>query len=110
MNKVEFAGSVIECAEGTNLRRLLLRHELPLYNAPAGAIHCRGLGTCGTCAVLIEGTLNPPTKVESWRLGFPPHRRDSGLRLACQCQVLSDLKVYKYAGLWGHKTDQPVTQ
>jgi hypothetical protein len=38
---------------------------------------------------------------------MPPHDRDSGLRLACQVNVLGDLTVIKYAGLWGQKIGEP---
>jgi ferredoxin len=105
MPTVHFAGRSIECLEGANLRMVLLRARLPLYNGAARAIHCRGFGTCGTCAVRIEGPVSEPTAVERWRLDFPPHHRDSGLRLACQCNVLGDITVTKYDGLWGQKQE-----
>lgn len=103
MPKISFSGQVVECEKGSNLRRVLLDAKLPLYNGIASAIHCRGLGTCGTCAVELEGEVSEPTKVEKWRLKFPPHRSDAGLRLACQCQVLGDLKIKKRRGMWGNK-------
>ena len=103
MPKISFSGQEIDCEAGANLRRVLLDANLPLYNGIANAIHCRGLGTCGTCAVELEGNVSEPTKVEKWRLGFPPHRSDTGLRLACQCQVLGDLKIEKHGGMWGNK-------
>lgn len=105
MPVVSFADQVIECEPDANLRGVLLKANLPLYNGIARAIHCRGLGTCGTCAVEIDGPVSKATKVESWRLGFPPHRSDSGLRLACQCRVLGDVSVTKHDGMWGHKID-----
>lgn len=101
MARVEFAGRTIECLEGANLRSVLLRARLPLYNGVARAIHCRGFGTCGTCAVRIEGPVSAPTAVERLRMRAPPHDADSGLRLACQVNVLGDLRVTKYEGLWG---------
>ena len=103
MPTIYFANQVVTCEQGENLRRVLLKHRLPLYNGPALYIHCRGLGTCGTCALRIEGPVSEKTPVERWRLGFPPHRSESGLRLACQCRVLGDLRLTKYEGLWGHK-------
>ena len=102
MPTIRFAGRSVECAHGENLRRVLLDAGLPLYNGAARVIHCRGLGTCGTCAVRVEGPVSEMTPVERWRLGFPPHDRASGLRLACQIRVLGDLRVTKYDGLWGH--------
>jgi ferredoxin len=107
MPTVRFAGHTIECLPGSNLRMVLLRARLPLYQSVARAIHCRGFGTCGTCAVRIDGRVSEPTAVETWRLGFPPHDRESGLRLACQVTVLGDLTVTKFAGLWGQRTDLP---
>jgi len=98
---IHFAGRTVECPAGANLRVVLLRARLPLYNGVARAIHCRGFGTCGTCAVEVEGEVSEPTSVERLRLGLPPHARDAGLRLACQCRVLGDVQVRKHAGLWG---------
>ena len=103
MPNIKFAGQKISCKTGDNLRKVLIAHKLPLYNSVAPYIHCRGLGTCGTCAVHIEGQVSPTTAVENWRLSFPPHNEESGLRLACQCRVLGDLVLTKYEGLWGHK-------
>jgi ferredoxin len=105
MPKITFAGETLECRVGANLRRVLLDAQAPLYNGVAAAIHCRGLGTCGTCAVQIVGPVSEITAVEHWRLGFPPHQRGSGLRLACQCKVLGDLHLTKHAGIWGQRLE-----
>jgi ferredoxin len=101
MPTIQFAGQSVECPPGANLRTVLLRARLPLYNGAARAVHCRGLGSCGTCAVRIEGEVSERTAVENVRFALPPHDRESGLRLACQCKVLGDLKVTKYEGLFG---------
>ena len=103
MPSVTFDAKVITCETGANLRRVLLDANLPLYNGIASTIHCRGLGTCGTCAVEIEGNVSEMTTVEKWRLGFPPHCRENNLRLACQCKVMGDIKLNKHDGLWGNK-------
>ncbi len=107
MPLIQFAGETICCARGDNLRSVLLRHKPSirgsLYNGAAGLTHCRGLGTCGTCAVDVKGDLTPMTKIEKWRLAFPPHQLDSGLRLACQVCVMGDLVVTKHSGLWGQR-------
>ncbi len=105
MPTIRFAGQSIACPQGANLRAVLLRARLPLYNGAARAIHCRGFGTCGTCAVRIDGPVSEPTRIEKLRLGFPPHDRESGLRLACQANVLGDVSVTKYDGLWGQGSD-----
>lgn len=101
MPKVTIAGQTIECEQDANLRRVLMQAKSPLYNGISKWIHCRGLGTCGTCAVEIEGKVSEPTKVETWRLGFPPHRPGNSLRLACQCKVQGDLQITKHDGMWG---------
>ena len=105
MPTVRFADRTIECPHGANLRVVLLRARLPLYTRVARAIHCRGNGACGTCAVRVEGPVSEPTPVERRRLGLPPHHPDSGLRLACQCSVLGDLTVTKYEGLFGQGSE-----
>lgn len=101
MPTIKFGDQEIVCNENDNLRRVLLQAKAPLYNGIAGQIHCRGLGTCGTCAIKVDGDVTEMTKVERWRLGFPPHKRGGGLRLACQCQVKGDLTIEKRSGLWG---------
>ena len=106
MPVVEFAGRAVECPLGANLRVVLLRARLPLYSGAARALHCRGAAMCGTCAVRIEGDVSEPTAAEIRRLSLFPHRPDSGLRLACQCSVLGDLKVTKHDGLFGQRTDK----
>jgi ferredoxin len=107
MPTVRFAGKAIECLAGANLRTVLLHARLPLYQSTARAIHCRGFGTCGTCAVRVTGRPSEPTAAERWRLAFPPHDREAGLRLACQVKVLGDLEVTKYGGLFGQRVDEP---
>ena len=105
MPSIRFAQHTIECNKGDNLRRVLLKNKLPLYNGAAPYVHCRGLGTCGTCAVRIDGPVSDMTAVEKWRLSIPPHNKESGLRLACQCKVQGDLTLTKHEGLWGQKSE-----
>ena len=104
---VQFAGQSVECLLGANLRAILLRVRLPLYTRVARAIHCRGNGTCGTCAVEIEGPVSKPTSAELRRLRLPPHHAGTGLRLACQCEVLGDIKVTKHEGFFGQRANRP---
>lgn len=103
MPRVQFGDAVLDCPAGANLRRVLMAAGQPLYNGPMRGIHCRGLGTCGTCAVRVLGDASPTTAVERWRLNFPPHKQGlaKGLRLACQCRVEGDLVVEKLDGWWG---------
>ena len=107
MPVVRFAGQSVECLAGSNLRMVLLRARLPLYNDAARALNCRGRGVCGTCTVLIAGSVSEPTAAERLRLRLPPHDLAAGLRLACQCTVLGDLEVSKLRGLFGTREETP---
>lgn len=100
---VRYLGHEVRCEHGDNLRQVLLAAGLPVYNGGARQLNCRGLGTCGTCAVRIVGPVSEPTAIERWRLSVPPHRPELGLRLSCQCRVLGDVEVTKLEGFWGHK-------
>ena len=101
MPAIKFQNKELRCEVDENLRDVLLQHQLPPYNGAAKWLNCRGLGTCGTCAVEITGAVSQKTKVEKWRLNFPPHKEEKGLRLACQCKVQGDLDVRKHEGFWG---------
>lgn len=101
MPKVKYKGQEFEVKSGANLKAALRKAGLPVYNGSAKYFNCRGLGTCGTCAVSIKGKTSIQTSVEKWRLNFPPHKESNGLRLACQVKVLGDLEVEKYDGFWG---------
>lgn len=100
---MHFKGREIAVREGANLRKALLKAGLSPYNGAAHQLNCRGLGTCGTCAVAIEGRVNEKTKIEKWRLNFPPHREERGLRLSCQVKVLGKLNLTKHEGFWGER-------
>ena len=73
----------------------------------ANVMNCRGLGTCGTCAVEIipSGAATPQqwTNAERLRLNFPPHGPPGNkrLRLACQVRVRRACEVRKYDRFWG---------
>jgi ferredoxin len=75
---------------------VLLENKVDLYNGAAKVINCQGLGTCGTCAVEIEGSVSKPSAMEQLRAPLLKDRR-----LACQTSVLGDILVKKYQGLWG---------
>ncbi|TAF54877.1 MAG: (2Fe-2S)-binding protein [Oscillatoriales cyanobacterium] len=92
MVKVQAQGKTFECDRGSNLREVLLKNGIDLYNGNAQVINCHGLGTCGTCAVKA-------------RLSIPPHSPASNRRLSCQTKVLGDIKVTKYDGFWGQGSE-----
>ena len=104
---VRFQGREIDVPSGTRLRKALLDAGLSPHNGEARWFNCKGLGSCGTCAVrvqAVEGPVHDRSRMERWRLDFHPHRRSSGLRLACQLRVEGDLEVTKYPGFWGQLT------
>ncbi len=101
MPKIAAQGKVIECNTGENLRQVLLKNGIDLYNGNATVINCHGLGTCGTCAVEVAGEVSPKSWRENARLSVPPHSSGSSRRLACQVKVLGDLEVTKFDGFWG---------
>lgn len=108
MPLVHFMGRATECAAGTRLRDALLDAGLTPHHSAMTILNCHGLGTCGTCAVEVcgdPGAVTEPTAIERWRLSFPPHSADSGLRLACQCRVLGEVEVVKHPGFWGQHRD-----
>ncbi len=106
MPTVTFRGQTIECEAGEKLRDVLLRAGLSPHNGQARWFNCKGFGTCGTCAVeILRGQVGPKNRREEWRLDFPPHDRDAGLRLACQVSVTEDLVIEKHDGFWGHLVD-----
>ena len=106
-----FRGKEIRAKPGQRLRTaLLLGGESP-HNGGANAINCRGLGTCGTCAVEIvpSGAVTPRdwTDAERIRLNFPPHGPpgNAKLRLSCQVRLGGDCEVVKRDKFWGQGDD-----
>ena len=100
---ISFKGRSFKAPKGSNLRKELLKNKLSPYNGSSNYLNCKGMGTCGTCAVVVKGEVNGKTRVEKWRLNFPPHQEKMGLRLACQITVNASLKLQKHPGFWGHK-------
>lgn len=101
MPKVLAEGKTINCEQGSNLRKILLQNSIHLYNDGAKVINCRGIGSCGTCAVKVEGEVSAANWRDRARRSLPPHSPTTDLRLACQTQVLGDVKVTKFDGFWG---------
>mmetsp|Transcript_29161 Transcript_29161/g.58228 ORF Transcript_29161/g.58228 Transcript_29161/m.58228 type:complete len:223 (+) Transcript_29161:206-874(+) len=113
----------VNIQQGELLRSALLKRGISPHNGKSRLINCKGLGTCGTCAVEIydnkaqsigEDSYTPAvvpterTTKEKLRLNFPPHGSEDqspSLRLACQVQVEGDITVKKRTGFWGQDTD-----
>lgn len=109
----------LQIQKGEILRSAMLRRGSSPHNGRSRLINCRGLGTCGTCAVEIQpsgdngnngrGVVEPNERntKEKIRLNFPPHGssdRSANLRLACQVQVMDDITIRKRTGFWGQGT------
>jgi len=119
--RVRLRGREVLALPGETLRSALIRGGLSPHNGQSKTINCRGLGTCGTCAVSVcsssTATLEPATQtaVERVRLGLPPHRPPVAprLRLACQCRVAAGegtIVLLKHSGFWGSEeqlSDEP---
>ena len=101
MPTVKAQGKTITCDRGANLRQVLLDNGIELYNGNAKIINCMGIGSCGTCAVEVEGEVSPPNWKDQARRSLPPHSPTKNRRLACQTKVLGDICVTKYSGFWG---------
>ena len=105
MPRVVFKGKEITCSSGDNLRRVLIQHGETPHNGKSDMVNCHGLGTCGTCAVEISGTVHPMNITEKVRLSVAPHTFEHGLRLACCVVVEHDISVVKHDGFWGQDID-----
>jgi len=101
MPTVSYQGEEIECEEGAILRDVLKEAGLSVYNGRAEQFNCRGTGSCGTCAVQVDGAVSEEGKKEKARLWLPPHHPSHDVRLACQTRVEGDVEVRKGRGLWG---------
>jgi ferredoxin len=113
---VEYRGKTISVERGTLLRTALLRNRVSPHNGQAMYVNCRGLGTCGTCAVEVIGDVEPKkwNLHETARLNLPPHKYPGNLklRLACQVRVDGNLTVVKYNNFFGQGTERlgPVSE
>lgn len=87
-------GKTFEREVGANPRKVLLENGIPLYNGKAKLINCRGLGTCGTCAVQVEGEVSAANWKDQARRSLPPHSPTANRRLACQTQVLGNVYIF----------------
>jgi ferredoxin len=92
----------IEVPAGTNLRIALREAGVQVYSGVDKYLNCRGLGLCGTCAVLVkDGMDHLSTKTLREKFNFTFHPKTSfavighedEMRLSCQCSVEGDVSV-----------------
>ncbi len=105
MPTIVYEDQKISCEKGENLRAVLLKNGIYPHNGASRYVNCFGIGSCGTCAVHIEGQVNEMCTQERIRLSLAPHNPENGLRLSCQVTVQDDIKVKKYAGFWGQEVN-----
>jgi uncharacterized 2Fe-2S/4Fe-4S cluster protein (DUF4445 family) len=80
-------GKRVEVAPGTDLLDAARQAGIGLASV------CGGEGTCGRCRVVImSGSVTPP--VDADRRFISQLELTSGQRLACRCQVYSDVKIH----------------
>lgn len=92
----------IEVPAGANLRQALREAGVQVYSGVDKYLNCRGLGLCGTCAVLVkkgmEG-LSKKTLREKFNFTFHPKSsfavigHEEEMRLSCQCKVEGDCEI-----------------
>jgi ferredoxin len=98
----------IQVPDGANLRKEALKAGVKLYNGLNGigaglneVFNCHGLGTCGTCRVVIAKGMehaSPMGLLEKANLKAGPAAfayigNEENMRLACQVKVNGDMDV-----------------
>ena len=72
-----------------------LSEHLTVQNSPV-LFGCR-TGICGTCLVVVQGDIPPPSEEEKEILEiFAPGNEQ--VRLACQIDLTKDIEIKSYAG------------
>src|SRR5512143_1021723 len=80
-------GKRVDVAPGTDLLEAARQAGIGLASV------CGGEGTCGRCRVMImSGSVTPPVDADHRFLS--QLELMSGQRLACRCQIYSDVKVH----------------
>ena len=111
MPKVYFVKQAVavECAGGTNLRKLALENGIAVYSFPNNLVNCIGNGLCGTCRIKVDNpnAVSAPTRSDEGKCGW----EGPEYRLACQTKVLADVQVTtsprnKKMGWMAHPTYQ----
>jgi len=88
----------IQVPDGANLRRETLQAGVTLYPGIHKVANCHGLGTCGSCRVLVTKGMENTSRMgvlEKARLGVSLAYigNEDTMRLACQTRVHGDITV-----------------
>ena len=88
----------IQVPDGSNLRKEAQRAGVGLYPGFNKVLNCHGLGSCGSCRVLITKGMDNTSKMgflEKARLGMSMAYvgHEDTMRLACQTEVNGDIEV-----------------
>ncbi|HLX12177.1 MAG TPA: 2Fe-2S iron-sulfur cluster-binding protein [Bacteroidota bacterium] len=92
----------IEVAEGTNLRKALLKNGISPYVGKDKLLNCLGNGLCGTCRVeIVDGKGAPAMEMmeELALTGLAPfyaRKIPKNVRLSCRIAVTKDMAVKTY--------------
>ena len=95
-------GKSIEVAEGTNLRKVLLKNGITPYMGKDKFLNCFGNGLCGTCRVEVVDGKGAPSMSPMEELALagltPLYARaiPKNVRLSCRIDVTKDLAVKTY--------------
>ena len=101
----------IEVADGANLRKEAMKNGIELYPKLNRVLNCHGLGSCGSCNVLVRNKDNAkkPGWRERLRLWLGPltslkllSHGEGEVRLACQTCVEGDIEVETQPGINWH--------
>ncbi len=80
MPKILAQGKTIEGVQGGNLRKILRKNSIGLYNDGAKVINCWGIGSCGICAVKVESKVSAANWRDRRFRSLPPHSPTTNLR------------------------------
>ena len=92
----------IEVPAGVNLRQALREAGIQVYQSIDKYLNCRGLGLCGTCAVLVKDGMEHLSKKnlrERFNFAFHPKTsfavigHEDEMRLSCQVKVDGDCTI-----------------
>jgi ferredoxin len=92
--------TILQVPDGTNLREILLEHDISPYAALPNKVNCGGQGLCATCGVWVEAGEPLPAHWHdrlAARFGYP--------RLSCQITVNAPmtLRILTDKVIWGKR-------